>query len=107
MSDIIFSTTDPEKRELHADTWSHIRERHPEVTKQGVQRIQNTIKNPDFITEQETTSAFLYSRIERSDLFFNVITKQAAQTKSIGVVKTAHLTDRPPKGDVIWLKSST
>ena len=100
---IIFTTQDPQNRNvtLHANTLQHIIKRHPEV--RGVQEIQTTIQNPDFITENTSETQIVYTKISSLVLYVNIY----AVTNDIdnsAVVKTAFLQSRPPKGNVIWQK---
>jgi len=102
---IYFETTDPEGRSirLHKNTWDHIREKHPEISR--INEVRSTIQKPDIITQGATRQSLAYTKIARSDLHVNVYVKMDDTTYSRGRVSTTFLQGKAPKGDVIWLKT--
>ena len=99
----IFETDDPEGRSitLHADTWEHIRSRHPEI--KSITEVKTTVRTPDYITENTDLQSMTYTRFSSTSLRIrvNVIAAVEASSKK-GKVKTAYLTRQDPKGEIIW-----
>ena len=101
---VLLTATDPEGRiiHLHDSTWAHIK-KHPEITK--AQEIKAIIQKPDFITEVSARTSLIHTKISSSSLYANTYSKMTDTYKE-GRVKTAFLTGKPPRGDVIWYRKT-
>ena len=103
---IYFETTDPSDRTvvLHESSWEHITDGHPEMTDPN--EVKATIQNPNVITQQTDRGSLIYSKSGRSIPYVNVVAKMD-DTYSKGVVKTAYVSTKLPKGKTIWMRKST
>ncbi len=102
-NDIIFSTTDPEDRDVFLVdyTWQKVKTKHPEV--RGIQEIKSTIQKPNYITEDTQRNSLAYTKISTIGLYFNVYAKRTDSHNRLRVA-SAYLQRRTPSGDVIWVK---
>lgn len=85
---------------LHKNTYEkHISVNHPEVE---LPKIRSTLEAPDAILQSahtETTDIYSSSSILSSGLFMNVFVG-FEQSDSSGIVKSAYITSRLPKGKI-------